>query len=270
MKFGLKKSKKDIRDFSYEKFFGLIDIKQIPDEFDVSTPLEIKNQKDTFFCFAFAAVSVSEDQEKVILDPLYNVAKTSQIMNKLAVDGADLRSVCKSLVKFGSIEKGPYDLSYSYEFIANWFNWNSVYDKLALEHKKSSYFKIDNKFDNIRIAMWQHQSSILTGCDWRESWLNSPKGIIGVEESPVLGGHAVKCFGVKKIGNKLYLKIQNSYGIDVGDNGIFYFPKEVIERDFNYGMYMFVDEDPNEVKKSLWNFKQKFFDFLLNFIGRFY
>src|SRR3990167_5751264 len=102
---GLLPTPKDKRDFSFGGIFGLPNLKDIPDtSWVVSEPLEIKDQGESDMCTAYALTAVSEDQEGVLLDPLYQFAKIKQIMGEYESWGADLRSACKSATQFGSLE----------------------------------------------------------------------------------------------------------------------------------------------------------------------
>ena len=55
----------DERDFQFGQLFTLPSLDEIPHEFYVSKPLKIKDQGDSDLCTAFAATSVSEDQEAI-------------------------------------------------------------------------------------------------------------------------------------------------------------------------------------------------------------
>jgi len=260
MKGGLLPLPKDNRDFSFGKAFGTIDLKEIPANFVVAEPLKIEDQKETDFCAGEASSSVSEDQEGVDLCPLYAFAKIKQIMGDWRGWGADLRSTCKAAVKFGFIKKedSPFTLEKERDFLANWQNWPKALDDYALEHRKKSYFKPDGypeTFDSFRAALWQNREvkrSVLTGVRWRSDWESAKRGIIPNFPSTPLFGHALKIFGQKDIMGEPYLMAQLSNGRGIGDFGIFYFSREVINRDFTYGAYLFEDMDSEEAKKICW------------------
>src|SRR3990167_8042184 len=83
--------------------------------------------------------------------------------------------------------------------LANWENWPLELEEKAKQHKAESYFWIGyspNFFDSIRIALYQHREknlSVLTGCDFKFSWLNEPKGVIKTyDKNEQAFGHA--CF----------------------------------------------------------------------------
>lgn len=259
---GLRPTPKDLRDFSLGGVFGQMDVKLVPDEdFVVAEPLKIKNQKKTDMCTAFSLCAVSEDQEKVILDENFCFAKIKEQRGEYKGWGADLRSGCKVAKRIGFI---PWsDTPFMWEglgrnFVANWHNWKKFPKLLlkALKHKKESFFKVDGRydlFDNLRVALWQNiaeRRSIYTGCAWQKGWTYCKGGIIPKRITNSGIGHAVKIFGQKMINGEPYLMLQNSFGTQVGDKGIFYVPRNIINTYFNYGAYMFKDMPP-EIAKDL-------------------
>lgn len=257
IKEGLRELPPDGRDFTLGGVFGDGSLVDVPDgDFFVGVPLGIKDQKDSDYCTAFAACAVSEDQEKVKLSPYYNFAKTKQIMGDKDSWGADLRSACKSFVKYGSVKddedpwyvkKNPFDR----ELVADWTKWPPIYDELAAKHKKKSYFKVQgptgNMFNDIRIALWKHRkdrASVLVGLKWRHHWSNLAGGIIDEVGEGSYTPHAFKIFGQKEINGKIYLIAQLSNGTENGDKGFFYLAEEVVSETAPYGAFMFKDIDP--------------------------
>jgi len=265
MGWGLRELPPDSRDFSFGKAFGVIDLKDIPANFVVAEPIKIEDQKETDFCTGYASSSVSEDQEGVDLDPLYAFAKIKQVQGSPEKWGANLRDTCKAAVKFGFIEKtdSPFTLEKGRDFLADYRNWPEALDEKAKVHRKKSYFKIDGYkeiFDALRAALWMNRDkkkSILTGVGWRDRWNGAEGGIIPDYLTDPIAGHALKIFGQKDIGGELYLIAQLSNGRDVGDFGIFYFSRKVINRDFTYGAYIFEDMSPEEAKKICWSALRK-------------
>lgn len=279
---GLLPLKKDTRDFKLGSVFSAIDISEVPDtDFIISSPLFIKNQYNSDFCVAFAGAAVSEDQELVELSPEWLFAKAKDLLDDWKSWGLDLRTMAKVLTKFGALRKEfepEYNLhNYDRDFLANYENWDEALEKNASLHKKKSYFFVDNlgkdTFDSFRIALWQHKEekcSILTGTIWEKEWTNAPGGIIPKEKGIELFGHALKIFGQKNINDELYLVAQLSNGTEIGLRGIFFFPREVINRCFTFGAYCFIDLDPNEVKKEVWSFQRQLWEKIKNLLKRYF
>lgn len=258
---GLLPTPHDPRDFSLGALGGLMDPNLIPNEtYIVAEPLAIKNQGPTDYCTAFAACAVSEDQEGVLLDPAWFFAQIKKIRGEYGQWGADLRSGCKAAQKVGFLEESesPFGLeNKTNDFLRNWNNWPADLYPKAQKHIKKSFFKVEgpyDTFDNIRAALWQNRGyrrSVYTGCLWKSDWTDAEKGIIPKGKLNCRSfGHAFKVSGQKIIDGVPYLVVVNSAGDSRGHAGLYYFPREVVNRDFTFGAYMFIDMDP-EVAKNL-------------------
>lgn len=240
----------DNRDFALGAVFPQIKIEEVPDtDFIIAEPL-VKNQGDSDLCSAYAVTSVSEDQEIEELLPEYQFLKTKQITGDQLEWGAGLRSACKSAVDFGSLPVNGFEnkRAISRLEIFRKGTWPDHADRIAQFHKKETFWKVVGRydvFDNIRTALWQHRnskSSIVTGALWRNEWLDAPGGVIPKEYGDEGFGHAFKIYGQKFINGELYLVAQLSQGNKVGDKGIFYFSREVTNREIGkYGVFMFKD-----------------------------
>ena len=61
-----------------------------------------------------------------------------------------------------------------------------------------------------------------------------------------------KIFGQKIIGSEIYLVAQLSQGEDVGDRGLFYLPREVVNKEIGaYGIFMFYDMEREEAERII-------------------
>lgn len=263
---GLRPLPKDERDFALGAVFKTCKIEEVPDySFTVSTPLVVKDQGDNDLCTAYTATGLSEDQEYEVLSPEYQFAKIKEITGDPDAWGSDLRSAVKSLVKYGSL---PQKLADEYMLkrgldkkdrnaIADSKNWSRSLDIIASEYKKETYFSIDGRhdfFDNIRMALWTNRAehrSIAVGAQWRSTWTKSPRGIIETINKDEEGyGHAFKIFGQSVIDGKMYLMAQLSNGIDIGDQGVFYLSREVVNEELApFGAFM-VKDIPRHVAES--------------------
>lgn len=272
------------KDFSKSVVFGATPAKDIPRTPIGNKPLKIKDQGDLDFCSGFGTSEVSEDQEGIELDPLWQFAQIKRVIGSVEGYGADLRSAGLALVNYGSLpqKNAPYTIhSGTRDFLANWENYDANLSAIAETYKKKSMFFVDgpeDDFDNIRATLWENREkkvTVLAGVLWRNSWTIAPKGIVSKTgwENDKGGGHCVKIFDQIEINGTLYLVVQNSWGVDYGDSGIFYFPREVINKEFApYGQIFFSDMPVKDAKyynengisvndswvygiwKGLWNF----------------
>lgn len=259
-KFGLTETKEDNRDF---RLGAIMDIEQdIPDNFILSEDLKVKDQGSSDLCSAYAVTSASELQELVELNPDFQFAKTKEIIGEYESWGADLRSACKSATKFGSIEQSKNLFNQEFNpantILRNWENWAGYFDVIAKKHRKQSYFRVDgygSTFDKIKSSIWTNRASkrgVVTASKWRDSWTSSNTGIIPKEYEKDGFGHAFIIKGFKLINGEHYLIAHLSNG-NIGDKGIFYFPKEVVDNEFRYGSFMFVDISKEKAKFMLEN-----------------
>jgi len=253
-KFNLKPLKEDKRDILVGSLFSLPKLKDLPESFIIS-PSPIKQQAGTDYCYAFASCAVSEDQEGVVLDPLYTVFKTKQIEGNEDW-GADIRDAASSHCKFGALEQSmsPYTIDTPRATIMDKTSWTSLQDTNAFQHTKESYAQVTGPydfFDNIRATIYYfrlEKRSVLMGLTWCAEWLNSPDGVIDHVGSQ-LGGHAIKICGYTKRNGTMYLVGQLSSGEEVGAKGIFLFSREVINATGPiYGALTFLDYPKTQLK----------------------
>lgn len=260
----LKKLETDARDFSHHILFGTTAPENLPTfDFDIVPDAPaIEDQKNLPDCPACATSelnTIEQRNESDAFDFLYQMAKINQIMNDPSGNGADLRSAAQSLISFGSIKNSETPYTYATglptdkqaSFLNDWSNWPTTLDLLASKRKLGSFYAADGSndtFDNFRSILWNNLitmsgSAILFGIDWRNEWTNSPGGVISpVVLPPENNGHATILRGQKTINGVMYLKLQNSWSKNFGDNGIYYLPREIIDQDYQsnfYGAYVF-------------------------------
>jgi hypothetical protein len=246
---GLKPLKPDHRDFSHSQVFGAQNIEEVPvSDFRVIEPIA-RNQGNTDYCTSYAITTASGAQERVILNPEFQFFLTKK--GDLGW-GADNRSACKSAVKYGSLEQAdfPYQ-GKDRTFILDKNNWPQKYYDKAYLHRKQSFFAVDgggDKFDNIRATLWQNRAEnrvVITGCKWRGEWDN----IVTEEYNTEYGTpHAFVVIGQKNIKGQLYLEALSTNSTELSEC-LYYFPRNVVNREFNYGSFTFKDIDPEVVKR---------------------
>ena len=262
----------DDRDFRLGAITKLPKLSELPDEFS-HTPLEIKDQLGSDFCPAFSSIGASELQEGVLLSPEYQFALIKELMGG-DVDsfGADLRSAAGSFVRFGSIEQKDCPKGFNVAekdpaFLRRIENWPAELKAKALIHSKKTYVQVDgpyDSFDNIRatIHLFKDEKRVpIFGVRW--AWpVNNP-----YIETPISGGggHALYAIGFRKVNGRDYLCVVNSYGRNCGENGIFYFSREVINEFVSvYGAFMFIDLTKEEYQKKVEQMKMGIMAKILN------
>lgn len=271
-KFGLRILPYDGRDFGYFKIHSKpkLGAEQIPD-FMLYQPI-ILNQLSLDFCFAFAGAESEGILTGKQFDPLYIATKTFQVMGEWENYGADLRSLCKAITQYGALfaGEGPYTFGTGLSTdkdrnsLANWQNWPQELDVVASLNRIASFFgvidySVGDAFDCFIQAMYNNLSqknekrSVIFGVLWRPEWTMSPGGII-VDSGysiPAGDGHAIEVIGQKTINGQPYVVVQNHWGQQYGDNGLYYFPRSVIDKEAttNLGAYMFSNI---EKETALW------------------
>ena len=276
-KSGGKPRKKDYRDFSHSKRFGLASLIDLPLEYDVGLPMFIKDQGTTDLCAAMGSVAVSEDQEGVELSAEWQFQKIKQLTGNWKAYGADPDSAIRAL-KIGSLEQKDSPFTWQKngrDFIANPLNWDRALEGKAERHRKVADYRVDGPYDhfnNIRSALYNsrgEKKSVLVGTRWLEGW-NYTNGIVPREESTFITWHIYKIRGWKIKNGEPHLIAQLSQGQSFGENGLLYFPKEVINREFSVrGSFArtFGDDDPEEIKKRQWTLTQRIYDLMLTLLG---
>lgn len=252
---------------------GIADINKIKTGQTITIPGRPKiilNQRDLDFCAAFSAAEIQHLIFGMEVDPLWQMAKIKQIRGEYMQFGANLRDVAKALVRFGSLisKFAPYTRNGSStdkdrNFLANWMNYPSNFDVYAARLKDASFFSVDgtyDDFDNIRSALSMHRQerrAVLFGLVWHPEWTEAREGVIP-DEMPTSGGegHAMAIVGQKRIGGAYYLVFQQSWGPTAGDQGFYYFPRDVVNKacKLGYGKFTFSRTDKSGMVGSAIDF----------------
>lgn len=248
---GLRPKVEDKRDLQLGQVFPLPKLAELPEEYRVPV-LTLDDQKSSDFCAASASSKASEYQEgePLSFEYLFAVAKQLEGGDPDAF-GLQLRTVMKAHQKIGTVNRkqAPYSLENKpASFLRRIENWPATLLDLATLHRKKAYIEVAgpyDHYDNLRAAIWlfrQEKRLPVFGVVW--SW---PLDQVYIDEAHNFGeGHAVLAVGWTKDG----LVVQNSKGTEAGDKGYHIFSREVINKFVKlYGSYMFVDLEPEEVKK---------------------
>ena len=267
---GLRPDKRDKRDIKIGAIYELPRLEDLPEDgMGIPKFIHIKDQKSDDTCVARSSDAVSEDQEEVELCDYFTFAIIKMIEGDPEGWGAELRSAAKAHQKYGALEKTDCPLcktnSHNIERDRFWDNWpdKEVLLQLALKHKKASYFLVEgsyNKFDVIRATLWMcrlQKRSAFTGANWKNIWTYAKEGVIpkfDLEKGQF--GHAFKIFDWKKIDGEIYLMAQLSNGTLIGNQGVFYFPRSVVNKEF-FNAFTFLDMPAEEAKQRGWDWKIK-------------
>ncbi len=225
------------------------------------------NQIDLDFCTAFTTTELQNALWGIPSDPFYQMAKIKQIRGEYKSYGANLRDAMKSVLKFGSLPlvRAPYTYDAKPEdktrdFLANWQNYPTALDNVAMVQKDASFFVVDGTgdvFDNMRSTMWIHRQErrgISLGLFWHNAWTYVKDGIIpdDMPNDADGGGHNMAIVGQKTINGKLYLVAQQTWGDNAGDNGFYYFPRSIINAIYHegYGVYTVSNSDKTGITLS--------------------
>lgn len=274
IKGALKPLTPDPRDFSHTKVFGSIKPAQLPtDDFWVGTPIETTNNQDinypSDFCTIYGSAELREIDEGIPFVPEYTFAQMKrqamlkarneqerqEILNSF---GTDLRSAALAACEAGFLPRAndPFKCDTfqrpQRNFIVDYRNWPDNLRLVAQNHAPESFFFVDGPydlFDNIRSVLWQNKQAgikqgVLTGANWYESWSSVKDGFIDVDTyntSESFSAHAFDFLGQSTQHGKLCLIAQLSNGKLFGAEDIFYFTREVVNKEFVYGNIVFKD-----------------------------
>ena len=237
---GLKILPKDERDFKHHVVFRTGAL-TLPTEFCLDG-LTVKDQGDTDFCSAFATSTANGSQYPADLCPEYAFAKGKEISGDPDAYGQELRTACKAHINYGcilaSINPFPFETTLR-STIADWTKWNPSLDISAILYRQGSFFSVNPTLADIKQAIYQQKSPVVTGMSFRQSWIMAPGGVIPETYEDGGSGHAFLFKGVKIINGKEYLIAHLSNGTNIGDNGIFYFSDAVVQKEATFGNFVF-------------------------------
>lgn len=181
------------------------------------TPLEIKDQRKTDFCFGCVIASIAEQYVGEPCEESYSYAMGKRYSEQpLKKRGVPPKAALMGAVEWGVLpkSKSPYSTAtHERDFLADWRNWEDL-QQYAVKPFKSFY-----KAKNIESTL--KQTSLVIGLYWQGQW-DKNSTMYPVESPHTFEPHEVRGIGFK---DELLI-IQNSRGEDIGDKGLFYLPKE--------------------------------------------
>lgn len=235
-KFTLKTYQHSRKDYSHHK--TVLGAVIFTPELLFLSPILDQNPSGLNACTAFESVACRQNEKGIEYDPL--IQWSYELAMGATSEGTDIKTALATGVKSGfwptnagASTGAPFgvDKASAYLFVTK----NNDMDL----------------FDSIRTAIKQTGRPLSAGVRWMQEWDNPPAGIIQNLGQNILGGHAVKIAGWKTIDNIPYLVIQNSWGTLFGDQGLFYFPRAIVNAVFGpYGIGYWSD-DANQQFKAL-------------------
>ena len=244
----------DSRDWMLHDHFGVLAVPFA--DFACSDDPVILGQTELPLTAALAVGQTCQNRGSEGHDPMYTYAAARHLSHKDPTRGwgCDLRSACKAVVRHGLLPAAlaPFQ---PHDGVARWGAWSSwegmdELHKAASSRKKGAFFAIDppprgmDLFDALLSASYgllPARRPIVTGVKWRGEWTLQREGV--VPQRPCKGGLlcAVRVLGQRIINEVAHLVVAPNLGRGVGDNGLFYFCREVANREMRYGSFAFRD-----------------------------
>jgi hypothetical protein len=228
MKFTLKPRASSSKDYSSHK--SILGAVVFPNELLFLSPVLSQDAED---CTAFSAVAVRDSEVlNGNFDPMQFWNDELAFNHDTTSTGYDLETPAAVGVKAGFAPMG-----------------NTI-----RQNNASAYFWVTNGggadlFDNIRTAIWRNQRPACGGLNWYNEY-NTPTGVISDNGKTLLGGHAVKIAGFTTKNGIPYLVIQNSWGVNYGSQGLFYMPRDLVNKAFApFGVYWWSDDPTLKIKQ---------------------
>lgn len=249
MKKGLQKLPSDSRDFQLGFITRLPSLQELPYHLQLESP-DVRDQKETDYCSAYAFTSANELQEDVLFSPEWHFAVSKEISGDVNAWGQNLRDAAKVLTKYGSLPQKHAEMGVDDENAREIDNWNPKHKKTAQRYRKKSYVAVTgpyDMFDNIRATLYKFKKEnrgIAIGLLWR--WNIKEKKL--EMKNKGYFGHAMLVTGY----DGDYLIVQNSAGREAGYGGLHFIHKDVINTDVpQYGAFMLVDLSPEDIEKGI-------------------
>ena len=216
----LKKFKYKKGDFLHHKCFAAIDPASLPSELLFLSPILDQGQLPA--CSAYASTAVRDAMKNKLYDPQIQWHEEQQFCNSTLEDGvSDMRVPMAVGVETGFV---PIQTPLPVDKASTWY---AVAKNGGMD-----------LFDSCRVAMAQAQCPLVQGVFWMNEWSNVPDGVVQNDGTTVDGGHAIKIAGftnkqrngsfINLTTEEPYLVLQNSWNTNVGDEGLFYFPRSVV------------------------------------------
>ena len=222
MKHGVKKPRKDYRNYSFHRTFGSTVPNFIQPDFDEDAGLTMPDQNMEglpFACTGYTQSELCQDMDKSSYKPKYNYDKTLEMDGLEEGSPCDIHTSLKSTLVYGVTNIGT--------------------DEDAALHRRGAYYEVEKHsndwFDSIRSAILTNpfRCSVSVITPWFACFQHTYGGIITgdfvTQPVPTIW-HNWKISGQKTINGVPYLKAKTWQGKNYGDNGWCYFSRERFNR----------------------------------------
>ncbi len=233
----------DLRDYSYERTFGSVNIKELPDEYNADLAYDFPDQvKDGYpnGCSGYTQTETGQDEYGIPFDHAYTYLKACEIANMPMGSPLPVRASMKATSIYGLKPRGGTEED-------------------ALKYKRDSkYFDVDkvgDYFDGARSALWMERlrkRTISIGTPWQ--WSSVLKdGIIRKFDKNDIANvwHNYKVSGWTTRSNKPYLLVKAWLGPDYGWSGYGLMPREIFNEVLKLSgtfMYTQANARPEDIK----------------------
>ncbi len=255
MNSGLKPLTSDPRDEKFSKItFGAPSLPVFPKTLGRSIG-HIKDQAYSLSCTQQTASAAAEYQDGEEFSAAWSWMKYCESVQNSVPDGADPRQAMRIGVKHGFLPQkhAPYSFPQDgAQTIGYWANWPEL-GALAEPYKKAAYVKVPfvhDHFDSIRAALLRgkdKKQTVMLFTVWRAGY---EAAFLPSVQTPILVYHALLCVDFDTIDGEEVLVLKNSYGKNIGNNGVHYMTRDVCNRDFSTwgtGYYVFEDLTPEQI-----------------------
>ena len=248
--FGLREKQSDGTEYRVGAFIQFPPLATLPETFELEIPPEwVRTQKDdTCASEAFGNLLSRINGNKIDALLAWALARAN---NGYSVEdwGVDLKSIAMATVKGGApiFADSPYHSDGERSVYADITKWDlKAVQPKAIVNKAGTAVEVQpingaDLFDSIKMTLHKLQAPVAIGVRW--NWPTNYGNIEGIQEQGY--GHAMLVMGW----DEERLIVLNSWGKEVGTNGYFYFPRDVINHDIAiFGAWTLIDETPEKVK----------------------
>lgn len=197
------------------------------------------DQKDTSICYSYAVRQLASDQDGIVYDENFTVAKVSETAGAVLTEGAPALDAMQSAVKFGLLEakNAPAGMTWEekgVDFISDWHNWPMPLDELAAPREKTSVLSVNgphDAFDNIRSAIASHKRHVALATQWFMEF-NDAAGDGSVQVPDARGPyswHMYEAMDYDVIGGVEKIRVKPHEGKGYGQNGYAWFDRQTID-----------------------------------------